>query len=194
MAKSQTQLRLNNNIYSGYEIAARDTRVKYISLARNFGQHIAISAGLDYADGDYVFVMDCDLQDPPEEMGRLLDTLRRSGSEICFAVRNNRKEGWLKLFESAMFGFVIRRITDGVFWCQHDIANFSVITHKAVMAFREVKEPNRSYTGVLFWLGFSKVFVPIESRERFSGHSGYTLWKGIKLATNIILHGRGCLL
>ena len=169
------------------EIAARDPRVKYIALARNFGQHIAISAGLDYAEGDYVFVMDCDLQDPPAEMGRLLELLRRSGAEICFACRNNRKEGWLKLLESAMFGFALRRMTDRVFWCRHNIGNFSVITRKAVRAFRRVKEPNRSYAGVLFWLGFRKVFMPIESRERFAGRSGYTFWKSLKLATNIIL-------
>lgn len=169
------------------EIAARDPRVKYIALARNFGQHIAISAGLDYAEGDYVFVMDCDLQDPPDEMGRMLAMLRRSGAEICFACRTNRKEGWLKLLESAMFGFVIRRITDRVFWCRHNIGNFSVITRKAVMAFRKVKEPNRSYAGVLFWLGFRKVFMPIESQERFAGHSGYTFWKSLKHAMNIIL-------
>ena len=169
------------------EIAARDPRVKYIALARNFGQHIAISAGLDYAEGDYVFVMDCDLQDPPDEMGRMLELLRRSGAEICFACRNNRKEGWLKLLESSLFGFVMRHMTDRVFWCRHDIGNFSVITRKAVRAFRKVKEPNRSYAGVLFWLGFRKVFMPIESRERFAGSSGYTFWKSLKLATNIIL-------
>jgi dolichol-phosphate mannosyltransferase len=169
------------------EIAARDPRVKYIALARNFGQHIAISAGLDYAEGDYVFVMDCDLQDPPDEMGRMLEMLRRSGAEICFACRNNRKEGWLKLLESAMFGFVVRRMTDRVFWCRHNIGNFSVITRKAVRAFRRVKEPNRSYAGVLFWLGFRKVFMPIESRERFAGNSGYTFWKSVKLAASIIL-------
>ena len=169
------------------EIAARDPRVKYIALARNFGQHIAISAGLDYAEGDYVFVMDCDLQDPPDEMGRMLAMLRRSGAEICFACRNNRKEGWLKLLESAMFGFVMRRMTDRVFWCRHNIGNFSVITHKAVRAFRRVKEPNRSYAGVLFWLGFRRVFMPIESRARFAGHSGYTFWKSLKHAMNIIL-------
>ena len=169
------------------EIAAHDPRVKYIALARNFGQHIAISAGLDYAEGNYVFVMDCDLQDPPDEMGRMFTMLRRSGADICFACRNNRKEGWLKLLESALFGFVMRRITDRVFWCRHDIGNFSVITRKAVMAFRKVKEPNRSYTGVLFWLGFRKVFMPIESRERFAGHSGYTFWKSLRHAMNIIL-------
>ena len=169
------------------EIATRDPRVKYIALARNFGQHVAISAGLDYAIGDYVFVMDCDLQDPPEEIGRLLDTLRNSEADVCFAIRNNRKEGWWKLFESAMFRFIIKGITDRVFWCPYNCGNFSVITHKAVMAFREFREPNRSYAGVLFWLGFSKVFMPIESRERFAGHSGYTFWKGLKLAINIIL-------
>lgn len=169
------------------EIAARDPRVKFVALARNFGQHIAISAGLDYAEGDYVFVMDCDLQDPPDEMGRMFDTLRRSKAEICFACRNNRKEGWLKLFESAVFNFFMRRMTDHVFWCRHNIGNFSVITRKVVMAFRKVREPNRSYAGVLFWLGFRKVFMPIESRERFAGHSGYTFWKSVRHAMNIIL-------
>lgn len=169
------------------EVAARDPRVKVIELARNFGQHVAISAGLDYAEGDYVFVMDCDLQDPPDEMGRLLDTLRSSDAEICFACRTGRKEKWLKLLESRMFGFVMRHITDRVFWCDHNIGNFSVITRKAVRAFRRVREPNRSYAGVLLWLGFRKVFMTIESRARFAGQSGYTFWKSLRHAMNIIL-------
>ena len=169
------------------EVAARDPRVKVIELARNFGQHIAISAGLDYAEGDYVFVMDCDLQDPPDEMGRLLETLRGSDAEICFACRTGRKEKWLKLLESRLFGYVICHITDRVFWCDQNIGNFSVITRKTVRAFRRVKEPNRSYPGVLLWLGFRKVFMPIESRARFAGQSGYTFWKSLRHAMNIIL-------
>ena len=169
------------------EVAARDPRVKVIELARNFGQHIAISAGLDYAEGDYVFVMDCDLQDPPDEMGRLLETLRGSDAEICFACRTARKEKWLKLLESRLFGYVICHITDRVFWCDQNIGNFSVITRKAVRAFRRVKEPNRSYAGVLLWLGFRKVYMTIESRARFAGQSGYTFWKSLRHAMNIIL-------
>ena len=91
------------------------------------------------------------------------------------------------MLESRLFGYVICHITDRVFWCDQNIGNFSVITRKAVRAFRRVKEPNRSYAGVLLWLGFRKVYMTIESRARFAGQSGYTFWKSLRHAMNIIL-------
>lgn len=169
------------------EIARHDNRVKFIDLSRNFGQHIAISAGLDYAEGDYVVVMDCDLQDPPNKIPVLLDELKKSGKEIIFAVREKRKESFLKLFYSHMFRCFMALMTDKIFRCDKDIGNFSIISRKVVMAIRKFKEINRNYASLVFLSGFEKTFISIESQKRYEGKSGYTFLKSLKHAFHILL-------
>ena len=92
------------------EVAARDPRVKVIELARNFGQHIAISAGLDYAEGDYVFVMDCDLQDVPEEISVLFEKAQEGYDTVC-AQRVLRRDGFLKRMSSKLFYKIFNFLT-----------------------------------------------------------------------------------
>lgn len=169
------------------DLAQKDKRVKFIDLARNFGQHIAISAGLDYAEGDYVVVMDCDLQDPPDKIPLLLEKLKESGKEVIFSERMNRKEKWLKLFYSKAFNFVMRRLTDRIFYTERNVGNFSIITHKVVLAVRKMREFNRSYFGLVKWCGFDICFCPIETEARFAGNSGYTFIKSLKHAFHILL-------
>lgn len=168
-------------------LAQKDKRVKLIDLARNFGQHIAISAGLDYAEGDYVVVMDCDLQDPPNKIPLLLEELKKSGKEVIFSDRTNRKEGFLKKFYSNAFRKCMSCLVDNEFINDKNVGNFSCITHKVVLALRKLKEMNRCYFTMIQWCGFEMAFVPIEAEERFAGKSGYTFWKSLKHAFRILL-------
>ena len=168
-------------------LAQKDKRVKLIDLARNFGQHIAISAGLDYAEGDYVVVMDCDLQDPPSKISLLLEELKKSGKEVIFAIRENRKEGFFKKFYSDIFKKFKNLLSDKIFQGDENIGNFSIITQKVVKNIRKLKERNRSYAGLITWCGFSPICVSIENEERFAGKSGYTFWKSLQFAISIIL-------
>ena len=168
-------------------LAQKDKRVKLIDLARNFGQHIAISAGLDYAEGDYVVVMDCDLQDPPDKIPLLLEKLKESGKEVIFSDRENRKEGFFKKFCSKAFKVVMRNLVDKEFICDRNVGNFSIITHKVVLEVRKLKEMNRCYFTLVQWCGFDMAFVPVEGGERFAGKSGYTFWKSLKHAFRILL-------
>ncbi len=169
------------------EIARKDSKVKYIGLTRNFGQHIAISAGLDYASGEYVVVMDCDLQDPPDKIPFLLDELKKSGKCACFAVREKRKEGFLKLFYSKAFNATMRLLSDKIFFTNKDSGNFSVIQKKVVNNIRKLKEKNRSYFGLVLWCGFEILYIPVESQKRFEGKSAYTFLKSLKYALHVLL-------
>lgn len=168
-------------------LAQKDKRVKLIDLARNFGQHIAISAGLDYAEGEYIVVMDCDLQDPPNKIPLLLEELKKSGKEVVFTDRQKRKEGFLKKFYSSAFRKCMSCLVDKEFINDKNVGNFSIITHKAVLALRKLKEMNRCYFAMIQWCGFEIAFVPIEAEKRFAGKSGYTFWKSLKHAFRILL-------
>lgn len=169
------------------EIAARDSRVKFIDLARNFGQHIAISAGLDYAEGDYVVVMDCDLQDPPHKIIVLLEALKQSGKEAIFAIRKNRKDSFLKKAESNAFNAVMRKLTSRIYHGEKGAGNFSIITHRVVLAYRKLREHQRCYGAIIQYCGFELEYLPIEGEERFEGTSSYTLLKSVRLAFSILL-------
>ena len=175
---------------SGKKIAAlaqKDKRVKFIDLARNFGQHIAISAGLDYAEGDYVVVMDCDLQDPPEKIGVMLDELQKSGKEVIFAIRQNRKDSFIKKLESKIFNVIIRILTDKIYNEKERTVNFSIITHKVVLAYRRMKERRRDYSSIVRYCGFKWAYIFIEGQERFEGESSYTFIKSVRHAISIVL-------
>ena len=169
------------------EIAEKDQRVKFIDLARNFGQHIAISAGLDYAEGDYVVVMDCDLQDPPHEIGTLLEELKKSGKEVIFAIRKNRKDNLLKKTESDLFNRIMRGLTNRIYHGEKGAGNFSIITHKVVLASRKLREHHRCYGSIIQYCGFESAYLPVEADERFEGASSYTFIRSIRLAFSILL-------
>ena len=169
------------------EIAAKDPRVKFMELARNFGQHRAISAGLDYAEGEYVVVMDCDLQDPPHKIALLLEELQRSGKEAIFAIREHRKDCFLKKAESHVFNTVMRKLTNRIYHGEKGTGNFSIITHRVVLAYRKLREHHRCYGSIIQYCGFELAYLPIEGDERFEGSSSYTFLKSIRLAFSILL-------
>ena len=169
------------------ELARKDTRVKFIELARNFGQHIAISAGLDYAEGEYVVVMDCDLQDPPHKIGEMFEALHDSGKEAIFAIRENRKDSFLKKTESDVFNAVMRLLTEKIYYGRKGTANFSIISKKVVLEYRKLREHRRCYSSVIQYCGFEPTYIPVEGDERFEGKSAYTFIKSMRLAVSILL-------
>ncbi len=169
------------------EIARRDEHVKLIDLARNFGQHIAIQAGLDAASGDFVVVMDCDLQDPPEGIAELYDHMQKTGADAVFSERVDRKEGFLKKFYSRSFKVVINALSDKYLQETHNAGNFSVLSRKAVDEVKKIRDRHRSYRGSVKFTGLPMAYLPIEAQKRFEGSSSYTLLKSLKLAWAIIM-------
>lgn len=165
-------------------LARVDARVKGIHLSRNFGQHHAITAGLDYARGDWVIVMDCDLQDQPEEIPKLYRKAQE-GYDVVFGRRFKRHDKLLKKWSSKLFYKVYDYFTDNK--SDTTIANFSICSQKVVENFRQLREQNRSFPLFMKWMGFRTASVNIEHAERFAGKSSYSLSKMINLAIDGIV-------
>ena len=166
------------------ELSSRDSRVRGIRLSRNFGQHYAITAGLDHATGEWTVVMDCDLQDRPEEIP-VLYAKAQEGYDIVFAARSVRQDSWLRKIQSRLYNQVFCYLTD--ISVDASIANFSIISKKVVQSCCLMREQLRFYSGLLEWVGFKKTTVAVEHGARFSGESSYTFKKLLQLATNTIL-------
>lgn len=164
--------------------AEKDSRVKGINLSRNFGQHLAITAGLNYAKGDWVVVMDCDLQDRPDEIPNLYQKAQE-GWDIVYARRTNRQDKLLKRISSEIFYFVYRYLsgmnTDG------SIANFGIYHAKVIDEYNKMKELARSFPSLVQYLGFKSCAIDVKHSERFTGTTSYNLSKLLHLAGDVIL-------
>ncbi|MCR1811069.1 MAG: glycosyltransferase [Epsilonproteobacteria bacterium] len=165
-------------------LCARDERVKGINLSRNFGQHYAITAGLDHAKGEWVVVMDCDLQDRPEEISKLYNKVVE-GYDIVFARRTERKDGWFKRFGSYAFNRILEYFTD----TKHDnsIANFGIYARKVVETINRYREHSRDFLLFAQMVGFKKTEIDIDHAARAYGKSSYSLKKLIHLAIDSII-------
>jgi len=164
-------------------VCEKDKRVKGIELSRNFGQMKAILAGLDYSTGDWVVVMDCDLQDRPEEIPNLYNKAME-GYDMVFARRENRKDSGLKVMISntfyKLYGWAIDGKYDGA------VCNFSIVKRTAIDAYCHMREQHRSYVMYLNWLGFRQATVNVVHDERFEGKSSYNMKKRINMALDIL--------
>jgi dolichol-phosphate mannosyltransferase len=166
-------------------LCGEDPRLRGLRLSRNFGQQIAISCGLDHALGQWVAVMDCDLQDDPSDIGLLLDKARE-GHDIVFGKREQRSHGrWKNLgahLFNALLNFVEPRLR-----ARSDIGSFSLLSRRAVDAFRRVGDVHRHYLGVLRWLGYDPAEVVVRHRPRYSGRSSYSLLSLVRHAVDGIV-------
>lgn len=167
------------------EICAEDKRVVGLNLARNFGQIKAITAGLDYCSGDWVVVMDCDLQDRPEEIIRLYNKAVEGGYDVVFAKRKQRKDSPIKKAMSRAFYKVYNYFSDGCY--DPDVCNFSISKKKVIDNYCRMREQDRGFVIFMMWLGFKRTCIEVEHDERFEGKSSYSLRKRFKLAFEIIL-------
>ncbi len=165
-------------------LAKKDPHVRPVIFARNFGHQIAVTAGLDYARGDAVVVIDADLQDPPEV---ILDLIAKwkEGFEVVYAVRRKREgESWFKLFTASAFYRVIYRITDVKI--PLDTGDFRLMDRKVVNVMGQMRERHRFLRGMAAWVGYRQVGVEYDRKERFAGSTKYPLSKMLKLALNAI--------
>jgi dolichol-phosphate mannosyltransferase len=166
------------------EISAEDSRVRKLQLSRNFGHQIAITAGLDHADGDAVVIIDADLQDPPEVIPDLLAKWRE-GYEVVYAVRRSRAgETWLKKFMAASFYKVFRALAKVN--VPMNAGDFRLVDRKVVEALKEVRELHRFMRGLTCWVGFRQGAVYYERAARHSGLTKYPVWKSLRLAFDAI--------
>ncbi|MDZ4667368.1 MAG: glycosyltransferase family 2 protein [bacterium] len=164
--------------------AAKEPRIKGIRLSRNFGQHHAITAGLDVCTGTWVVVMDCDLQDQPEEISKLYNKAQE-GFDIVFARRAQRKDAFLKRLTSQLFykGFAYLSgiPQDGT------IGNFGIYSKKVIQAINSMREPMRAFAPMAKWVGFNRSAVDVSHAERFQGKSSYNWGSLFVLALDIAM-------
>lgn len=166
------------------KIALIDNRVKFIDLSRNFGQHYAIKAGIDHASGDWLVVMDCDLQDNPKEIANFYQKAK-DGNDIVFGIRVKRKDSIFKKFLSNGFRLLSHSLSN--FSTGYDHGNYSIISRKVIDKFKKISDYNLNYCTVIEFLGFSPAYINIEKEERVSGKSGYNFLKGAALAMKSII-------
>ena len=157
------------------EIMSADRRFKGVRLSRNFGQQYAITAGLEHARGEWMVVMDCDLQDQPEEIGKLYQTARQGNFDVVFGRRLQRQDSFLKRMSSACFYAAYNFLTDADF--DSSVAEFSITRRPVVDEFLRMKEHNRSFALFIRWLGFPIGYVEVAHAKRFAGKSSYSLGK-----------------
>ena len=158
--------------------------VRPVIFARNFGHQIAVTAGMDYARGQAVVLIDADLQDPPEVIPELV-AKRREGSPVVYAVRAEREgETWFKKATAALFYRLIYRITDVKI--PLDTGDFRLMDRKVVDVLKNMPEHHRFIRGMVSWVGFRQIGVPYKRAPRFAGETKYPLRKMLKFALDAI--------
>jgi polyisoprenyl-phosphate glycosyltransferase len=165
-------------------LAQNDSRIRAIRFTRNFGQHKAIAAGLSVSRGDWVVIMDSDLQDQPEEIGKLY-AKALEGFDVVLADRGPRRDGLLKRAYSRAFYTVFDYLA-GV-KSDPSVGTFRIMSRRAVDAFLGMKEQVQFFGGMVEWLGFNSATVPIEHAPRFAGETTYGFRKSMRLATEAVL-------
>jgi glycosyltransferase involved in cell wall biosynthesis len=164
--------------------ASKNQKVRGVRLSRNFGQHYAISAGLDHSTGDWVVVMDCDLQDRPEEIPALFSKALE-GYDVVLARRFQRKDGFFKRAFSFLFYRTLAYLTG--FRQDESVANFGIYHVKVIRAVCSMRESIRYFPTMVRWVGFSVAKLDVRHSEREEGKSGYNFKKLMNLAMDIIL-------
>jgi len=167
------------------DLGREDPGVKVISFSRNFGHQFAITAGLDYARGDAVVIIDGDLQDPPEVIPEML-LKWEEGNKVVYGVRERRKgENPFKLLTAKVFYRMIRRLSDTKM--PLDTGDFRLLDRRVVDALKSIREENRYIRGLVSWTGFKQVGVPYQRDRRYAGKTKFTLKKMIRFAFDGIL-------
>lgn len=160
--------------------ASLDPRIKAISFSRNFGHQTAITAGLDFANGDAVAVMDADLQDPPELLPRMMELLDQ-GYDVVSPKRISRDgETLFKRSTAALFYRALTWMTGGKL--SVDVGDFRMFSRRAVLAIRGFRERHRFMRGLVAWLGLKEAILPFERQPRAAGETKYSLWKMLQFA------------
>lgn len=165
------------------QICREDKHVVGLEMSRNFGQLKATLAGLDYSSGDWVVVMDCDLQDRPEEIVNLYHKAME-GYDFVVARRAHRQDSGLKVFVSDCFYSVYSFATDVKY--DPTLCNFSICSRKVINHYCQMRELHRAYTMYLLWMGFKWTALDVDHNERYAGKSGYNFKKRMRMAFELL--------
>ena len=165
-------------------LAQANSRIKGLKLSRNFGQHYAITAGLDHAKGDWVVVMDCDLQDRPEEIPALFEKAQE-GFDVVLARRANRQDGFLKRLSSKIFYRTLAWLTGS--HQDETIANFGIYHQKVIREITGMRESIRYFPTMVRWVGFRQTAIDVVHAANEERGSSYNFKRLFNLALDIML-------
>jgi len=165
-------------------LSSQNPKIKSIRLSRNFGQHSAIFAGLTRTKGDWVVVMDCDMQDQPKEIAKLYKKALE-GYDIVLGQRENRKDKFLKKLTSRLFYKVFNYLSGANF--DNNVANFGIYHQKTIKSILDMKDYVKFFSLFINWIGFKSISIPIEHGEREEGKSTYSVGRLFKQAFNVII-------
>jgi dolichol-phosphate mannosyltransferase len=165
-------------------LSEQEPRVRGFKLSRNYGQHYAITCGLDQAQGDWIVVMDCDLQDQPEEIKKLYDKALE-GYDVVLARREERQDSFLKKLFSKLFYRTLGYLTGSKM--DESIANFGIYHKSVIKSIVQLRESIRYFPTMVKWVGFKQTAIKVEHAPRAQGETSYNFKKLLNLAIDIIL-------
>lgn len=167
------------------DLHRKDPRICYLSLARNFGHQVAVTAGLNFVRGQVIVILDADLQDPPELIPDMIEKWRQ-GYQVVYAQRTQRRqEGWFKRFTAYVFYRLLKRLADVDI--PTDTGDFCLLDRRVVDVLNSMPERNRYIRGLRSWVGFQQTAVRFERDPRFAGEVKYTFGKSLALALNSLV-------
>jgi dolichol-phosphate mannosyltransferase len=175
----------DNTLAIAEELARTDPHLKIVSLSRNFGHQPAVTAGLEHARGDLVAVIDADLQDPPEELARFFQKCRE-GYDVVYAIRTQRKEGWLKRLCYRLYYRLLASLANIAI--PLDSGDFCVMNRRALDALNALPERSRFVRGLRSWIGLRQIGLTYERQGRATGQPKYTFRKLAQLALDGIVN------
>lgn len=166
------------------DLLARDERVRILNFSRNFGHQAAITAGLDYAQGDAAVVMDSDLQDPPAVALELIRAWESGAYDVVYATRRTRKEGWFKQITADLFYRLFASLSEVS--VPRNTGDFRLLDRRVIEVMRRLREKNRYMRGLTSFVGFRQTAILFDRPNRLSGETKYPLRKMLTLALNAI--------
>jgi glycosyltransferase involved in cell wall biosynthesis len=175
----------NDSIEKLKEISLTFPFVKIIDFSRNFGQHIALTCGYKHASGDYVAMLNVDMQEPPSEIPKLINYIKSENFDIVYGIVKERKTSLLNRFTSKWFNFLLNFLTQEKI--PHNVSTLRVMNRKFIDNYNKLTEKSRYIPGLENWLGFKKGFLAIIHNERKQGKSSYNLKKRLKMAYESII-------
>ena len=175
---------IDNSLEIMEKLHSKDKRIKIIDFSRNYGQQIATTAGIDYATGEAIVIIDADLQDPPKVIPELVKKWKK-GYDVVYGVRKKREgENFFKKVTASIFYKFLNKIAD--INIPLDAGDFRLIDRKVANNLKTIREKNRYIRGLTSWIGFRQIGVLYDREKRFAGYTKYTLGKMLKLALDAV--------
>ncbi len=163
----------------------KERLVKAVFLSRNFGQHIALSAGYNMAKGDLVCMLNVDQQDPPQEILKLLELMNNDELDIVYGLRQERHDNWFKVMSSRAFNWTMNKLTGDD--TPLNVSTMRLMSRRFINEYNKLTEKSRYLPGLEHWIGFKRGYVEIDHQSRKKGQSSYTLMKRLNMALNSII-------